>query len=388
MDRVDLLIIVFLISAVFRGLKSGLFQLALSTIGFIGGLLIGSQLSVYVLNNASTSLTKLVLALIIELGCALVLSAVGELLGQKLNNKFVKLHINVINEIAGAVFEIIAVLFIVWIVAPSVSDIQSGNVGYYVQRSFIVKHLDSILPVPPDFIARLEQLISPNGFPNVFIGLEPSHTTIAANNTVNEQLVVKDEPSVVEVAGTGCGGVVEGSGFVYSSGIVVTNAHVVAGIKNPKVIDQFGDYNAQTIWFDPNMDLAVLKVAGLNEPALTISTQALATGSSAVSLGFPGGGPLVLNKAVIIDEINAQGRNIYNQGEVTRSIYEIESNVEPGNSGGPLVGPNGEVDGIVFAKSVSQKNLGYALSINQLIPSINQARAHQSPVSDGACSEY
>src|SRR5262249_42292313 len=147
-------------------------------------------------------------------------------------------------------------------------NVQTDRLGYYVRHSAVIQGLDKLLPPPPDFLAQLEKAISPNGFPNVFVGLEPQHTTVAPNTSVSNAAIVADENSVVKIAGRGCGGIIEGSGFVVAPGVVVTNAHVVAGVASPRVIDSASTHTTTVVFFDPQTDLAVLRVNNLNDAPL------------------------------------------------------------------------------------------------------------------------
>lgn len=387
MDLVDVLIIMLLILAVIRGLQSGMLQLLLSSVGFIAGLFLGSWIAKHLAVHFSNPTSKLVIILVIEFGIAIALTTLGEVTGVKLSKHAIKLHLGKANEVLGAGLEIAFTLFAVWLIAAALVNIRSNGIGREIKHSAIIRGLNNILPTPPDLFAELEKIVSPNGFPNVFLGLEPQHTTISPSNSVNDQAVLRDEKSVVKIQGAGCGGIVSGSGFVVAKNIVVTNAHVVAGISHSEILDQYGPHPATAIWFDPNMDIAILRTSNLNEPALTLSNQTLPNNDAAAILGYPGGGPLVANNAAIIDHVPATGRNIYNQGITVRNIYEIQADVEPGDSGGPLLAPDGSVAGVVFSKSLSQNNVGYALLINQVKPLITKAEQQNAPVGTGSCAQ-
>jgi S1-C subfamily serine protease len=362
-------------------------QLMFSTVGFFVGLLFGSWLAAHLVVNVSQASTKLVLILGIESVFALLMSYLGEILGAYLSRGAHRFHLTKTNQVFGAIFELVSMLAIIWLVASGLTNVQTARLGYYTQHSLVVRTLDDILPPPPDFFARLERIITPNGFPNVFVGLEPQHTNLPPPKSISSSVVAADERSVVKVEGQGCGGLVEGSGFVVANNIVVTNAHVIAGIASPNVIDSNSTYRATPIWFDPNLDLAVLRVNGLADPALTLDPTTLSYGDAGAVLGYPGNTPtLNVQSAVVIDQVDAQGQNIYNQGLVNREIYELESNVEPGNSGGPLIAANGQVAGIVFAKSADQPDIGYALLISDVKASIQSAESRNQSTSDGQCS--
>lgn len=386
MNGVDALILLLLLFAIWRGLQAGLLQLLLSSIGFIGGLLGGSWLARHIAPYFSSPLTKLFIVLSIVLLSAVLLSAIGQLAGLKLSVRAIKLRLGKANQVLGAVLESVFLLLAVWLVASALTNVRSHDIGKEVKNAFIIRQLNSALSQPPDIIAQLEKIISPNGFPDVFLGLEPRHTTISPNNSVNNKAIIAAEKSVVKIQGVGCGGVVSGSGFVGDKGIVVTNAHVVSGISRPVVEDSTAAYKAAAIWFDPNLDIAILRVNNLSDPALKLTRQTLPNSDAAAVLGFPGGGPLVVNEGAIIDHVRAAGRNIYNQGVVFRNIYEVQADVEPGNSGGPLLAPDGTVAGVVFAKSMSQSNVGYALQIDQIKSTISHAEQRNSVVSTGSCA--
>jgi S1-C subfamily serine protease len=387
MNWVDLIILLLLASAVIRGKEVGLLQLLLSSGGFIVGLLLGSWIAKHLAANFATPASKLIAILLIEFGLAFSFAAIGGILSIKLHKHAVRWRLDKVNSYLGAALEIIFTLTIIWLGASALGNVRSYNIGEEIKRSWIINRLDSTLPAPPDLLAQLEKIISPNGFPDVFLGLEPRHTTVSPNNSVSNQAILAAEKSVVKIQGVGCGGIVNGSGFVVNSGVVVTNAHVVAGIIRPQVVDSTGTYSATAIWFDPNLDIAILRVENLPDPALKVSGLVLPDSDAAAVLGFPGGGPLVAQNAAIIDHITAAGRNIYNQGVVFRNIYEVQADVEPGNSGGPLLDPDGSVAGVVFAKSLSQNNVGYALLINQVQPLISKAEQRNTAVNTSSCAQ-
>ncbi|HEX5448152.1 MAG TPA: MarP family serine protease, partial [Candidatus Saccharimonadales bacterium] len=358
MNWVDLVIILLLISAIFTGLRAGLLQLVFSAAGFIAGLIAGSWIARYAVSHFSNPLTKLLLVLVIEFGLAILLAGVGELISLRLRRRATRLHLDGANRTAGAVFEVLFSLLIIWFAASALNNIRTYNIGSAIRHSAIIRGLNGVLPRPPDSLAQLEKLINPNGFPDVFLGLEPRHTTVSPTNHVNNKAILADEKSVVKIQGVGCGGIVFGSGFVADKDLVVTNAHVVAGIARPQVVDQFGTYFATPVWFNPKLDVAILRVSGLPDPPLKISSKVLPDRDAVVIMGFPKGGQLTAEDAVVIDHVTAIGRDIYNQGIVSRNIYEVQADVEPGDSGGPLLAPDGTVAGVTFAKSVSQDNVG------------------------------
>ena len=173
-------------------------------------------------------------------------------------------------------------------------------------------------------------------------------------------------------------------------GLVVTNAHVVAGIVAPFVIDRQGSRHPGTrvVLFDPEVDIAVLRVAGLPATAKPLPLQRADAprATSGAVLGYPGGGNFTSVPAALLAEIEATGRDIYNQNVTTRSVYEIQADVRPGNSGGPFVTSAGQVVGVVFSASVYLPNVGFALTGKVVGPEIDRAQNQTSGVSTGACT--
>jgi S1-C subfamily serine protease len=387
MNWVDLVVILLLASAIARGLQTGWLQLFLSSIGFILGLLGGSWAAKHLAEQFSSPTVKLTVVLTLEFGLALLLFGVGEIAALRLKPHALRLRLGKLNEIAGGILEVIFTLAIIWLVASALVNIRSYDIGHDVRHSYIIRKLNAALPQPPDIFAQLEKIISPNGFPNVFLGLEPQHTSVSPKNSVNNQAVLADENSVVKVQGAGCGGLVFGSGFVVAPNLVMTNAHVVAGIKRPQVVDHLKTYQSTAVWFDPNLDIAVLRVKNLPDVPLTVSEDVLPDADAVAVLGFPGGGALVAENAAVIDHVRAIGRNIYNHGVIQRDIYEVQANIQQGDSGGPLIAPDGTVAGVTFAKSVTQDNVGYALLASQIKPIIQQASQKTQAVSTASCTQ-
>jgi S1-C subfamily serine protease len=198
-------------------------------------------------------------------------------------------------------------------------------------------------------------------------------------------VAARAEASTVKIIGDGCGEIQEGSGFVVAPGVVVTNAHVVAGIAHPMVQVGTNALATTVIFFDPSYDLAVLRVGGLDEPVLTLDPDPSSRGVQAAVLGYPEGGPLQVAPAGIMAAFEAEGRDIYGQGLTVRNVYEIQAKVRPGNSGGPLVQLDGQVIGVVFSRSTINGDIGYALTSPGVLSRVRQAESSPKVVGTGAC---
>ncbi|HXR49483.1 MAG TPA: MarP family serine protease, partial [Verrucomicrobiae bacterium] len=331
---IDLLIILFAISALYRGREIGFVRQLCSTVGFFGGLFLGALLEPHLVGLAHTAAGRSLVTLLTMLGCALVLLTIGEYIGIRLKHKVLLKRVNRLDNGLGAVLNIVSLLFSIWLTAAIIGALPFPSLQATLHSSRIVRGLDRLLPSAPTIIADLGHLIDPNGFPQVFIGSEPSPRSGINLPSLGElqAAVDKDKYSVVKVEGQGCGGIVEGSGFIVGNGLVATNAHVVAGIRSPYVEDSNGTHRAVPIWFDPNLDFAVLRVSNLAGHPLILASSQASSGTPGAVLGYPGGGPLSAGPAAVLDEFTASGRNIYGRGNTNREVYEVQATVIPGNS--------------------------------------------------------
>jgi len=386
---IDLLIILFAISALYRGREIGFVRQLCSTVGFFGGLFLGALLEPHLVGLAHTAAGRSLVTLLTMLGCALVLLTIGEYIGIRLKHKVLLKRVNRLDNGLGAVLNIVSLLFSIWLTAAIIGALPFPSLQATLHSSRIVRGLDRLLPSAPTIIADLGHLIDPNGFPQVFIGSEPSPRSGINLPSLGElqAAVDKDKYSVVKVEGQGCGGIVEGSGFIVGNGLVATNAHVVAGIRSPYVEDSNGTHRAVPIWFDPNLDFAVLRVSNLAGHPLILASSQASSGTPGAVLGYPGGGPLSAGPAAVLDEFTASGRNIYGRGNTNREVYEVQATVIPGNSGGPLIDKNGTVIGVIFAQSTTYQHVGYALTTSKVSSEIRQAMSTNQTVNTSRCAE-
>ena len=189
----------------------------------------------------------------------------------------------------------------------------------------------------------------------------------------------------MRVQGVGCGSLRLGSGFVVGTGLVMTNAHVVAGAGDLAVSDTAGNHSAAVVRFDPRLDIAILRTSGLAGRPLRISAEDVDRGATGAILGYPNGGGLAVGAAAVRAAYDAIGRDIYGTTLVTRPIVELQATVRPGNSGGPLVLGDGTVGGVVFARSVSDGSIGYAIAASTARGELEHTNAGAPAVSTGSC---
>lgn len=389
MNVLDAIIIILAVTAVYRGYELGFARQLFSTAGFIIGLVLGSLLQRYTVHLTTTAMGKSLISLLTTLGSAFVLLAIGESVGVHLKNRVAQWKIDNVDGWLGSVLGAVTLLLAVWLSSAILLTLPFPNTRAEIRGSAIVSALNDHLPAATGFLTGIGHLITPNGFPQVFTGNEPSlqgDTTIPGINPALQAAINKDKNSVVKFEGLGCGGVVEGSGFVVDSDLVATNAHVVAGVNKLYIRDVNGQHTARVVYFDPELDFAVVRADNLAGSPLLISETIVPTNTQGAVLGYPGGGPLTAGGANVIDRFIARGRDIYNENITRRDVYSLAAQVIPGNSGGPVIGADGTVFGVIFAQSTVYNNVGYALTTDQIVSAITQAEAQTRTVSNGSCA--
>ncbi len=351
------------------------------------GLFAGSTLAQRTATLASSAAGKLGVTLVTVLGATFLCAALGRSGGRRVAQFLHRRRLGLVERGLGVLVAMATTLFAFWLITVSVATTSLGQVGELIQGSSIIGRLDAALPPVPTISARLGRLVDPAGFPRVFAGLEPGLSapvdgpSSAEVNDISQRV----RGSVVKIEGEGCGGVLDGSGFVAAPGLVVTNAHVVAGVRSPTVLDGAGRHQSLVMVFNPAADIAVLRLSGLAGEPLSFANPDAERSATGAVLGFPGGGPFTVGPAAVRSALPAVGRDIYGKGLVTRNVYELQARVRPGNSGGPFVLPTGEVAGVVFARSLSDNQVGFALSASEVIPLVAEAALQRTAVSTGAC---
>lgn len=387
MNLVDLAIIVVLGLAAAHGVTQGAALQVLSFGGFWIGLLIGAALAPVFSSVASGDFAQAFISLATFLGLALAGGAVGRYLGTHAWGALRRLKLGGFDSALGAFVAVVAALAAVWLIAILLTAGPTRNVARAMNDSTIVRALVDRLPPAPSVFSRVQSLISATPFPRVFEGLEPipAGPIEVPDNAIVQAAVNRAQRSTVRIFGVGCGGVQTGSGFVAGSGLVVTNAHVVAGISRPEIQDANGRHPSTPVLFDPKLDIAVLRTSGLAGPPLTLAPGEAPRGQGGAVLGYPGGGGFTAKPAAVLRRFNAVGRDIYGRDLTRRAVYQLQAQIRQGNSGGPFVRKDGVVLGVVFAASTSEADVGYALTSQEVGPRVVAAQRSRG-ASTGPCS--
>lgn len=276
----------------------------------------------------------------------------------------------------------LGVAVVVWLVVPAIADVP-GLSARQARGSAVARQIDAVFPGAPDATRTVRRLLG-DRYPRVFdanrptpeLGPPPSATGLT------EAVASRVAESTVLVAGEACGQIQEGSGFVVGPGLVATNAHVVAGESATEVETSDGRRRGGTVVaFDPDRDLAIIRVDGLDRPALPLG--AAAVGDRGAVFGHPGGGDLRLAPFEVGERITASGADIYDSRGVERQVLVLAASLRPGDSGSALVSPDGDVVGVAFAIAPDRPGVAYALSTQELQAVLD--RAGDRTVSAGAC---
>ena len=388
MNVVDVVIVVVVVAAVIQGARVGAVVQVFAIIGFFGGLYLGARLASFTVKWAHDPTAKTAVALTTMVGVAFALGMIGRIFGGMLETRVHSGLAHSVDVAVGSVVAVVAALVTVWLLASTMVNSSSATLDSVILKSKVITSLNGVLPPPPSVFSQAQGFLTAEGFPPVFAALAPASARPVPLPTDSDlrRAVVAAGPSTVKVEGYGCGVIQEGSGFVVAPGVVVTNAHVVAGIAQPLVQVGSDVISANVLLFDPSFDLAVLRAPGLTAPVLHLDPTTVDRGVKAAVLGFPNGGPFTVDGAGIMATFEAQGRDIYGKSLTVRRIYEINARVRPGNSGGPLVLPTGQVIGVVFSRSTTDAGIGYALTSPDVLSRVALALPVTRPVSTGACT--
>jgi S1-C subfamily serine protease len=388
MTFLDLFILALIFIAVVRGVLQGAVMQIFPFGGFWLGLLLGSALAPFASRLFATPSSKAIGSIAAVFVTAIIFSTIGRTIGGVMWRAVRRARLGTADAALGALVAGIATLFAVWLLAMMFAGLPFPQVAKAINRSAVIKAMGRVMPPAPSVFSRVRQLIGANNFPDVFAELEPPAAQPVQVPTSPEvrAAVSAARNATVKVTGAGCGGIKSGSGFVATLNLVVTNAHVVAGIDRPDVIDRAGRHRATTVLFDPKLDIAVLRVGGLGEGPLPVRNALVDRGTGGAVLGYPGGGPFQAGSAAVMNEFRATGRDIYGEGLSTRRVYQLRATVRPGNSGGPFVRTDGEVLGVVFSASATDPDIGYAITSPDVAPRIQQATNQRTATDTGPCT--
>jgi S1-C subfamily serine protease len=373
--RLDWIVLAVVALAALLGLWQGFTIGVLSVVGMLAGAVAGARLAPHLLPNGAESPYTPLVALAGAAGFAVLFELVGSSAGAALRRRLPDL-LRTADSVGGLAFGALAGLVLVWLIAAVALQLPGQqDLRREVQRSAVLRKLNQL--VPPRSALRALARVDP--FPSI-TGPVP-RVGPPDPSVLRTPGVRRAAPSVVRVLGTACGLGVSGSGWVVAPGVVVTNAHVVAG-EHDTTVDSVNapPLPAETVAFDSRNDIAVLRVGGgLNAP--TLEQAEPREGQPAAIMGFPENQGLTVRPARLGPTVSVLSEDAYGHGPVTRRITSFRGQVRPGNSGGPLIDSGGRVVGTVFASRI-QGSVGYAVPPNVVDDALADA---DGPVSTGDC---
>jgi S1-C subfamily serine protease len=363
----------------------------LSFVGFIGGGALGAKYASTLHGNLELGVDPALFGLLVVVVGAVLGQLVATVIGVALRREFTWRPLRTLDSVGGGAVSVISVLLVAWLVGTALAHTAARGVSREVRNSRILRAVDDLMPQSAHtWFASFRRLLDKDGLPEVFGGIGPDRIVpVAPPNPrlAHSAVVRRTEPDVVKVTGVApsCSRQLEGSGFVFAEDRVMTNAHVVAGVRSPTVATVDGrSLPARVVVYDPERDVAVLYVPGLNLAPLSFSGP-LAPGSNAIVVGYPENGPFEARSARVRTLQHARGPDIYQSRQVTREIYSLFASVRPGNSGGPLLSVHGDVAGMVFAAAVDDAHTGYALTSDEVAHDASAGASATTVVSTQGC---
>lgn len=390
MNILDWLLLLLVAAYALSGYWQGFITGAFATGGLLLGGVFGIWLAPVALGDADPSLWVSMGALFIVILAATLGQALLQYAGARIRERVTWQPARAIDAIGGSVLSALAVLLVAWALGVAISGSRIGPVTPMVRESRVLHEVDSALPSRAyQALNAFNEVVGTTFFPRYLepfaperiISVEPPPKEIKADPDVERAAA-----AVLKVTGTNdCGRGVEGTGFLYSPDRLMTNAHVVAGVDDPEV--HLGDdtVDADVVYYNEDLDIAVLEVSEMGRRHLVFNREAKA-GDGAAILGYPQDGPYDVQAARIRAEQRLRSPDIYQHGSVIREVYSLRGLIRPGNSGGPMVNSRGEVTGVIFAASVTDADTGYALTASAVREAAAQGLINSDEVSTGDCA--
>ena len=378
-DLLDLVLVVLAAAFAVSGYRQGFIVGALSFVGFVGGAVLGAEFGPAIARAIVGGQTQqAVVAVVLLVSFAILGQFTASSIGSAIRQSVTSTSSTVLDSIGGSVVSVLSMLLIAWAIGSVLTASSFPVVVGQVDDSVVLSTMDKIMPSKAKtMFSDFRRLLSSGPFPQVFSGIGAARLFAVSPPdpaVLNDPGYLAARDRVVKVQGTApsCDRSIEGSGFVYAPQHVLTNAHVVAGVTSGQTIttEDGRVYTATVVLYDPQVDIAVLYVPGLNLAPLHFDDQGQA-GAEAVVAGYPLDHSFTNVAARIGGTQDAVGPDIYQTGTVDRQIFEIRAVVQPGNSGGPLLSPSGEVYGVVFAAAVDTPDTGFALTASEVADDAN-----------------
>ena len=380
MTGLDWIVVGIVILLALFGWAQGFLSGVLAFVGLALGAWLGTRIGPLILAEGARSPWAPAFGLAGALLVGALLSGLFEAFGAPVRRAMRRVPgFGAVDGVLGALLVAGVGLGIAWILGALAVQSGTYRIRLEVQRSAILQRLNTVLPPSGPLLNSLRRL---DPFPRIDgpqALVPPPRAGITRDPEVQAAAA-----AVVRVLGTACGLGVAGSGWVAGDGLVVTNAHVVAGQRDTRVLigGREPGRDAQAVQFDTRNDVAILRVSGLDAAPLPLAADP-DEGTSAAILGFPLNGPFDLRAGRLGETRRVRTSDAYGRGPVERTMTALRGLVRSGNSGGPMVDGEGRVVSTVFAATTSGPRGGYGVP-NAIV---RRALADAgSPVSTGPCA--
>ncbi|WP_116205795.1 MarP family serine protease [Amycolatopsis circi] len=393
MNWVDVVVLLLAVMAAVSGAFQGVIVALPALVGVALGAVAGVKLAPFVISLFDSPVAKVAFAFAVVVFLIVLGETLGVWVGRKLRQKIRPDKLSGIDKTLGAILQAAAVFVVAWLVANPLTTVSAiPGLAKSINSSVVLGEVNDLMPAEAQGLpSDLRKLLDASGFPSALSPFEkaPSADTPPPDTSLNVSAVAKRvHPSVVKIRGNApsCSRALEGSGFVVAPQRVMTNAHVVAGTSEVGIESTSGDYRARVVYFNPEVDVAVLAVPGLKAPVLPFAPQTARAGDNAVVLGYPLDGPYTATPARVRGRINLRGPDIYDANTVQRDVFTVRGTVRSGNSGGPMITPDGDVIGVVFGAAVEDPDTGFTLTADQVRGEVDAASSQTDRVGTGACA--
>ena len=392
MNILDVIVVLLVIAAAISGYRQGLITAIFTLVSAVAGAVVAIQLAPLVMELVDDSTAKIA----IGIACVVVGVGIGEIagstVGRAISQRISWRPAQAVDRTLGLFGYAFAVLIVIWLIAVPLASAPVPWLSSAIRGSTVLAKVDDVVPSQAqDVSAKLREVFNDSGFPAILDPLTPTPNT----STDPPDPTVSTTPQIaaaaqsilkVRAVAESCSRRMEGTGFVIGPGKVLTNAHVVAGSDRAGV--EFGGetLDATVVLYDSQLDLAVLDVPDLTATPLVFATERGAPGSDAIVAGYPLDGPFTVTPARIRSLIQLRGPNIYTDATVIREVYTLRGDVRPGNSGGPLLAPDGTVLGVIFGAAIDEPDVGFALTAAQVADVVQAGLVDSSADSTQACT--
>ncbi|HEX4471260.1 MAG TPA: MarP family serine protease [Nocardioides sp.] len=389
MNLLDWVLLVIVVLYAVSGYWQGFITGAFATVGLLIGGVVGVWLAPTALGDATPSILVSLAAVFIVIVCASLGQALLQVGGARLRDKITWQPARAVDAVGGAVLSGAAALLVAWALGVALSGSGLHGITPLVQKSKVLAEVNRILPAEASSkLSAFNDVVGTTFFPRYLEPFAPERIVPVPpgpRRMLTDPDVQRAGADVVRIRSTNsCHQGIEGSGFVYAPDRVMTNAHVVAGVTTPEVEIHQTEVPARVVYYNAELDVAVLSVPTGTVRPLRFS--AAAAGDAVAILGFPQNGPYDVQAGRVRADQRLRSPDIYGHGTVIRDVLSLRGLIRPGNSGGPVVDSAGHVVGVVFAASVTSSDTGYALSSGQVAQAAATGRLASQAVSTQGCA--